>query len=539
MTSKSRIEELELELKNVKRSAMMQRVEMDKLLFDSMTQVETLTLSLEQVEIKNKKIFTETTNLTYICNNLKNKNIELEEIVKKSNTEITKLKSELLEVTFNWEKERKILGNKIMSNAIELKALKDQCNLYYNTLCYYNIRVTQREPFHGNSSIQRVSESHRVSESQRVTTTSILFGATHDDKKLTTDRVLTQSTSIIPSPATNTPNVGVASLGTPKVDTPKVDTPFQETSIVSSVSTSIHSEVTGKIGRYEFKIDSTGKYVAILSEGMGEIYGYCSDCEMVVLVKVSRRCNRCHSYEIEDAKDGNWTELNGQYNNMVHSRVSELQKSTKCENKRWEFTGTCYVHPDKKPDRHCPLLPGVISNKSNIKCGDCKQIEPILLRWECGHYLCIRKCWRLYLRTKLDNRELLFDIPRQGADATLICPSTADRTKIEPKCKHYVKSHNLFKVYGKTRYDQYQTLGMEHLVGRMLTPQSTDGEIDLKDLVITFPISKRCKLCSFEHRQSNNLNNRLPCQCRKDFCWHCENHWKPECGIYHLISQKI
>jgi hypothetical protein len=90
--------------------------------------------------------------------------------------------------------------------------------------------------------------------------------------------------------------------------------------------------------------------------------------------------------------------------------------------RQWEFIGVCPTHPCKAPDRHCPLLPGVISNPSGAVCGGCQKVEPTLLRGGCGHFVCAPKCWRNYARAKLDNRELLFNTPSLGADATLACP---------------------------------------------------------------------------------------------------------------------
>lgn len=133
---------------------------------------------------------------------------------------------------------------------------------------------------------------------------------------------------------------------------------------------------------------------------------------------------------------------------------------------------------------------GVVPNIHNMKCGGCDRIEPVILRFGCGHFLCLPKCWRNYARTKLDNRELLFDTPQQGADATLSCPNS---NRAHGECKYYVQSHNLFKALGKARYENYQTLGMEHLIGRMLTPESSDGRIDLKGKELPpLPTMKRC-----------------------------------------------
>lgn len=253
---------------------------------------------------------------------------------------------------------------------------------------------------------------------------------------------------------------------------------------------------------------------------LSQIHGYCSSCERAVPVRIARRCSRCHTEDIADTKDeyGCWTSLIGIYANCVHT------KATRCENKRWEFVGICHLHPNKAPDPHCPLLPGVIHNTTKEKCGGCDRIEPIVLRFGCGHFICLPKCWRNYMRTKLDNRELLFDKPQQGADATLSCPHG---------CRHYVQSENLFKSTGKARFEQYQTLrmyltnvliylpgslkmlnldssifndcvylcvrmyiyiDMEHLVGRLLTPESTDGRLELKVELPVGPLTKTCKI---------------------------------------------
>lgn len=161
----------------------------------------------------------------------------------------------------------------------------------------------------------------------------------------------------------------------------------------------------------------------IIPSTSSDIYGYCSLCEGAVQVRVSCRCNRCHSEDIMtpltngiNAVDNNWSELNGHYIDCVHNLKG------RCENKRWEFMGKCEKHPNKQPDSHCPLLPGVVTNINKLQCDGCKCISPKILRFDCGHFICLPKCWRTYACTKLDNRELLFDTPKNGDDATLRCP---------------------------------------------------------------------------------------------------------------------
>jgi hypothetical protein len=155
------------------------------------------------------------------------------------------------------------------------------------------------------------------------------------------------------------------------------------------------------------------------------IHGYCSLCERAVPVRITRRCNRCHSEDIDipsTLANNNWNELNGQYTGFEHNRM------TRCDNKRWEFVGICQRHPNKMPDRHCPLLPGVIANVNGLPCGGCGKVEPVVLRFGCNHFICIPKCWRNYARAKLDVRELFFDTPTKGCDATLPCPGNLKAT---------------------------------------------------------------------------------------------------------------
>lgn len=138
------------------------------------------------------------------------------------------------------------------------------------------------------------------------------------------------------------------------------------------------------------------------------VYGYCAACAKAVAVKVTRRCSKCKSEDITDAKEQHWADLNGQYLGCVHTLP------TKCDHKQWEFIGICPQHPDDAPDKHCPLLPGVVPNTTKAACDACNRVEDMILRFGCGHFICIPKCWRNYARTKLDNRELLFDTPFQG-----------------------------------------------------------------------------------------------------------------------------
>lgn len=64
--------------------------------------------------------------------------------------------------------------------------------------------------------------------------------------------------------------------------------------------------------------------MVIVDPQKSQIHGYCSSCEKAVPVRVARRCNRCHTENIADAKDGSWTELNGQYNNCVHTKSTKV-----------------------------------------------------------------------------------------------------------------------------------------------------------------------------------------------------------------------
>ncbi|AYV84361.1 MAG: putative E3 ubiquitin-protein ligase parkin [Hyperionvirus sp.] len=258
----------------------------------------------------------------------------------------------------------------------------------------------------------------------------------------------------------------------------------------------------------------------------GDMYGYCASCEGAVLVRVRRRCNKCHSEDIEDAKGGNWPDVNGQYDGCVHA------KESKCTNRRWEFVAICPKHQDKKPDRHCSLLPGVVSNKAGEICGGCGKVEPVVLKFGCNHFVCVPKCWRNYARTKLDNRELLFDTPTPGSDATLSCPAG---------CRHFVESHNLFKALGKARYEQYQTLGMEHLVGRPLTAESREGRLVLTKKQPGSTNMLNCLNCKNEHYKTlfgpkRNLNNKVDCICGIPWCWMCGKPWSDACANNHLIG---
>lgn len=255
------------------------------------------------------------------------------------------------------------------------------------------------------------------------------------------------------------------------------------------------------------------------------IYGFCAVCEAAVPVRVSRRCNRCHTEAIAGEKDGNWNELNGAYRGCQHTIAG-----TRCESKTWEFVGICYRHPNKLPDRHCPLLPGVIANTEQLPCDVCKAVHPTVHRWDCGHFLCLPKCYRDYIRTKLDNRELLVNTPTKDYDATYACPLG---------CRAYIKSHNCFKMLGKARYQQYQTLGMESMIGRLLTPESTDGRQKLVNKIPDPIITRSCpdKKCGHEvNRTIHDLNNHIICRCGKEWCWQCEDTWKETCQYNHLIG---
>jgi hypothetical protein len=77
---------------------------------------------------------------------------------------------------------------------------------------------------------------------------------------------------------------------------------------------------------------------------------------------------------------------------------------------------------------------------------------------------------------------------------------------------------------------------MEHLVGRMLTPESLDGRLELKSTILAPPISKRCPSCHEEHRRTTSLNNHVVCKCGVEFCWHDLQKWDLGHKKHHLIG---
>ncbi|AYV81121.1 MAG: hypothetical protein Harvfovirus17_15 [Harvfovirus sp.] len=260
------------------------------------------------------------------------------------------------------------------------------------------------------------------------------------------------------------------------------------------------------------------------------IHGHCLKCEKYVPVKVGRRCAhwKCLSTKIAEAKDGEvWTDLYKQYSGCVHL------EPTACTSTRWEFFGICPDHPDQKD---APLLLcQIICNDTKETCVGCGKVEPTLLQFGCGHFICAMKCWRNYVRTKLDNRELLFDTPTPGCDSTLACPAG---------CRHFIQSHALFKALGKARHEQYQTLGMEHLVGRSLTKESDEGRLALVKRLPLQNNYKFCVNCGSQHSRVKdgahevNLNCKIKChRCGFLWCWTCELDWTPACKA-HIISWK-
>jgi hypothetical protein len=253
-----------------------------------------------------------------------------------------------------------------------------------------------------------------------------------------------------------------------------------------------------------------------------KIHGYCSDCQLVVPVRVVRRCTLCHSTGISGiTSESNWKELNGQYDGCVHT-----VDGTVCNNKRWQFAGICYVnHPNKFPV-DCPLVPGAVPNIHSMECGVCKTIQPTVMRFGCRHFVCMPRCLRNYIRSKLDNRELAVNIPGHH-NATLRCPSNII-------CQFFIEHHFVFLAQGKARYEHYQMLCMDHIADRMLTPESYEGRQELTKLP-PYHDKKRCT-CNYEHSKDGNLLNRRRCQCNRDFCWQCGTAWKPSCDYEHIIS---
>jgi hypothetical protein len=84
--------------------------------------------------------------------------------------------------------------------------------------------------------------------------------------------------------------------------------------------------------------------------------------------------SKCLSESLADSYS-NWTELTMSSPGAVHTQSS-------CSNRAWEFLAICEKHPDKKPDRHCPLLPSVYyNNDARLPCGGCGKVEPIALRF--------------------------------------------------------------------------------------------------------------------------------------------------------------
>ena len=102
-------------------------------------------------------------------------------------------------------------------------------------------------------------------------------------------------------------------------------------------------------------------------------------------------------------------------------------------------------------------------------------------------------------------------------------------------CRQFVQSYNLFKALGKARFEQYQTLGMEQLVGRRLSPESTDGRLELKT-IIPVTLIKRCPDCQKECLRVNNYNNHMTCPCGSHFCWQDLQKWDHSHESNHLIG---
>ncbi|AYV80715.1 MAG: putative E3 ubiquitin-protein ligase parkin [Harvfovirus sp.] len=195
---------------------------------------------------------------------------------------------------------------------------------------------------------------------------------------------------------------------------------------------------------------------------VSDFFGYCTPCDKCVAAKITRRCLSCFSDAIEEVKDVDVTNLSAEYDNCRHLGT------TTCTWKKCKFFGSCFNHSDK----YLQMVPQVFANKTGIVCSPCEKVEQMLLRFGCNHVICLN-CWRKYTVLKLNNRELLFNTPTISSDPTLCCPVG---------CRKFIVGDNAFRILGKVLFAQYVTLGMEQMVGRKITPESTLGRVQLKKI---------------------------------------------------------